>query len=210
MTFEMGRITHTGSWEAVTRAIVLWVDIRGDNWVSTGVSGVTGVDWDIGVFWNSGMTPGIPLDFRVETTSTWGAKGTPGFLYQRSRERDPHLEMRREKWGSSWVVAGPAVFHLSGDRYVGELLELHQGFHGPFRGTRGKVRFLSRRCSGKGPNVALRWESPGFLQVAAGNLGFLSSYDGDLRDPLLFPQDSPVSMWVARGLSGFLSSQHGF
>ena len=36
---------------------------------------------------------------------------------------------------------------------------------------------------------------------------FLSSYDGDLRDPLVWPQESPVSMRVARGLSGFLCSR---
>ena len=33
----------------------------------------------------------------------------------------------------------------------------------------------------------------------------LSTYDGDLRDPLWWPQERPVPMGVARGLSGFLS-----
>ena len=33
----------------------------------------------------------------------------------------------------------------------------------------------------------------------------LSTYDGDLRDPLLWPQERPVPMLVARGPSGFLS-----
>ena len=33
----------------------------------------------------------------------------------------------------------------------------------------------------------------------------LSTYDGDLRDPLWGPQERPVPMGVARGLSGFLS-----
>ena len=33
----------------------------------------------------------------------------------------------------------------------------------------------------------------------------LSTYDGDLRDPLWCPQETPVPMRVARGLSGFLS-----
>ena len=33
----------------------------------------------------------------------------------------------------------------------------------------------------------------------------LSTYDGDLRDPLWGPQESPVPIRVARGLSGFLS-----
>ena len=35
----------------------------------------------------------------------------------------------------------------------------------------------------------------------------LSSYNGDLMDPLLWPQGRPVSMPVARGLLGFLSSR---
>ena len=33
----------------------------------------------------------------------------------------------------------------------------------------------------------------------------LSTYDGDLRDPLWGPQEMPVPFRVARGLSGFLS-----
>ena len=32
-----------------------------------------------------------------------------------------------------------------------------------------------------------------------------STYDGDLRDPSWWPQERPVTMRVARGLSGFLS-----
>ena len=35
----------------------------------------------------------------------------------------------------------------------------------------------------------------------------LSSYDGDLRDLLLWPQESPVSMRFTKGHSGFLSSR---
>ena len=118
---------------------------------------------------------------------------------------EPHLEMRREKQQSSWVVAGPSVFLSSGDKCVRERLELHQGCQGP-SGSRGKVGFLSRHYSGKGPHLSLRGESPGFSRVASGNSCFLMSYNGDLRDPLVFPQESQVSMQVSRGLSGFLSS----
>ena len=95
----------------------------------------------------------------------------------------------------------------SGDGYVRKLLELNQGCQGPFWGARGKMGFLSRRRSGKGPYLRLRGESPDFSRVGAGNLWFLSSYDRELRDPLVWPQESPVSMRVARVLSGFLSSQ---
>ena len=85
-------------------------------------------------------------------------------------------------------------------------LKLPQGCHVPFRGTRGKVVFLSRRHIGKEPHFALRGESPGFSRVVAGNLGFPSSYVRDFRDLLVLPQESPVSMRVVKGLSGFLSS----
>ena len=90
---------------------------------------------------------------------------------------------------------------------VGELLELHQRYQGPFQGSRGKVGFLSRHYSRRGPHLTLRGESPGFSRVAAGNLRFLLSYDGDLMDLLVLPQESQVSMQVARGFSGFLSSR---
>ena len=77
------------------------------------------------------------------------------------------------------------VFLSSGDRYVGEVLELPQRCQRRFLGSRKKVGFLSRRHSGKGPHLALRGESPGFSRVAAANLGFLLSYNRDLSDPLM-------------------------
>ena len=82
---------------------------------------------------------------------------------------------------------------LSGEVYVREL-ELHQGCQGPFRGSGGKVGFLLRHNSGKGPPLTLRGESPGFSRVVAANLGFLFSYDGIIRDPLLWFQESPFFM----------------
>ena len=39
-------------------------------------------------------------------------------------------------------------------------------------------------------------------------MGFLSSYDRELRDPLVWPQGSPVSIRVARWSAALLSS-HG-
>ena len=76
--------------------------------------------------------------------------------------RDPHLQMRRGKWDSSLVLARHSVFLSRGDGYVRELLELHQGCQGPFRGSRGKVGFLLRHRRGKRPHLALRGESPAF------------------------------------------------
>ena len=70
MTFAMGGIPHAGSRQAVTNAIVFWVDALGDSRVSAGESGISGVDWDIGVFLNCGTPLGVPLDFQVETASS--------------------------------------------------------------------------------------------------------------------------------------------
>ena len=113
------------------------------------------------------------------------------------------LGMRRENRGSSLVVAGPSVFLWSADGDVGELLELRHWCQGHFRGSGGKLGFFSRSLSRKGPQLALRGESPGFSQVAA---GFHSSYDGDLRDPLVGLQGGPVSLRVSRSPLGFHSS----
>ena len=49
-------------------------------------------------------------------------------------------------------------------------------------------------------------ESCGFSQAEAQRVGFLSSYDGKLREPLVWPQGSPVSIRVVRGSAAFLSS----
>ena len=98
------------------------------------------------------------------------------------------------------------MFLLSGDGYVGELLEFHKECRVPFRVSRGNVGLLSRCCSGKGPHLAFRGESLGFPQGLAGSLGFLSSCDVDLRVPLVLPQGSQVSFRVETGTLGFLTS----
>ena len=82
----------------------------------------------------------------------------------------------------------------SGDGYVGVLLKLPQGCQGPFQGSKGKMGFLLRPHGGKGPHLALRGESPGFSRVAAANLGFILSYNQDLIDRFVGPQENPVSM----------------
>ena len=64
--------------------------------------------------------------------------------------------------------------------------------------------FFSGLFRGKGPQPALRGESPGFSLVV---VGFLSCYDGDLRDPLVGPQGGPVSTRVVRSPSGYLCSR---
>ena len=131
------------------------------------------------------LTVAPPLEFlssyKLRTASSLGAVATSGFLCRQIRGMHPHLDRRSGKQVSSCVVVGNSMFLSSGDGYVGELLELPKGCQVPFRGSRRKVGFLLRRCSRKGPHLALRGESPGVSPVTAGNLGFLSSCDGDLK-----------------------------
>ena len=87
----------------------------------------------------------------------------------------PSCRDEEGKTGLFLSIGGHFVFLSSGDGYVRELLELYQGCQRPFRSSRGKVGFFSRLCSGKGPHLELRGESPGFSRVAAGNMGFFSS-----------------------------------
>ena len=98
------------------------------------------------------------------------------------------------------------MFLSCGKGYVGESVELPQGCQGHFRGSREKVGYLSTSRSRKGPHLALRGKS-GSTRVVARNVGFLSSYDDDLQDTLMWPQENPVYMRVARGLSGFFCNR---
>ena len=103
--------------------------------------------------------------------------------------------------GSDYVVPGNLVFLLNETGMSG-IFELHQGCQVPFRISRGNVGFLSRRCSGKGPHFAMRGEPRDISRVLAG----FWSYDGELREPLVVPQLSPISIRVVRGSWGLLSS----
>ena len=72
----------------------------------------------------------------------------------------------------------------------GNFLSYIKGLNDPFEAQDGRWDFSRDAAAEK----ALRGECPDFSRVAAGNFGFLSSYDGDLRYLLLWPQESPVSM----------------
>ena len=60
----------------------------------------------------------------------------------------------------------------------------------------------------EGPHLVMMGESRGFSRAAMQRMGFPSSYDGELWEPLLWRQGSQVSMRVARGSASLLLS-HG-
>ena len=130
-----------------------------------------------------------------------------GIPFPMKQGNGPSSRDKEGNRGSSRFVVGLSVFQWSGDSYVREHLEFPQGCQGLFRGSSGKVGFLSRRHRRKGAHLALKGESTGYSQVAEANLVFLSTYDLDIRKPLMRLLESSVSMRSVRGLSGFLCSR---
>ena len=76
----------------------------------------------------------------------------------------------------------------------GNFLSCIEGVKDPFESQEGRWDISQYAHSRKGPHLMLRGGSPGFSRVVPRNLGFLSSYDRGLRNPLVWPQESPVSM----------------
>ena len=96
------------------------------------------------------------------------------------------------------MLAELSCFLSSGDGYVRELLELQQGCEDP-------LEVPEFRCDLPGDaSVEMVLISPGgenlldFLELQQ----VLSTYDGDLRVPLWWPQERPVPMRVAQGHPG--------
>ena len=85
----------------------------------------------------------------------------------------------------------------------GNFLSCLKGVKDPFEAQEGKWDF-SRDAGAKTASSCVEGRISWFFSSRG---RFLSRYDGDLRDPLVWPQERPVSMRVARGLSGFLSSR---
>ena len=90
--------------------------------------------------------------------------------------------------------AGLSCFLSSGDGYVGELLELQQGCEGPF----SKFQILDvislEKPQRKWASSRLEGRTSWIFSLRQ----VLSTYDGDLRDPLWWRQERPFPMRVAR------------
>ena len=86
------------------------------------------------------------------------------------------------------------MFLSSGDEYVGNFLSCLNGVKCPFEPQEGRWNFSQDAAAERGPHLALMGESPGFSRVEAGNVVFLFSCYRDLRDPLVLPQESQVSI----------------
>ena len=66
---------------------------------------------------------------------------------------------------------------------------------------------LSRPCRKEGPLLEMTGESCGFFRATVGLVAFLSNYEGELREPFMCSQESPVSIRVARESTALLLIQ---
>ena len=89
---------------------------------------------------------------------------------------------------------------------LGNFLSCIKGVKDPFEAqTEGRLSLEKPQCKSTSSRVESTISR--FSRAAAGKLGFLSSYNGEFWDPLMWPQESPVSMRVGRGLLRFLSNR---
>ena len=86
--------------------------------------------------WDWWQDPGVPLFFPVESASSGDATGTPEFFLYHV-EKGSLLSSYVAETGLLWMWAGHSCYFLSGDEYVGELLELQQACEGPYGSYRG-------------------------------------------------------------------------
>ena len=107
----------------------------------------------------------------------------------------PHLELKQITPLSSRVATGISWSPSSGLKVVKHPLEFREGIQDCFLGPAGK----------EGPYLSMTGKSQGFSRAAAQCVGFLSSYNGELRELLLWPQGSPVSIRVVSGRVALLS-----
>ena len=75
--------------------------------------------------------PGVPLAFPVESASSRDATGMPGILSRPHSERIPPPELGGGH-GAPLDMGGTLVLPLEWRRVCRDILELQEGFEGPF------------------------------------------------------------------------------
>ena len=121
-----------------------------------------------------------------------------GNSFPNTQGKDPSSRARRQKRGSSGYGRNSRASSRVETGMSGNFLSCSKGVKDP-------LEVPEVRCEQPGDaSVEMGLISPGgenfldFLELRQ----VLSTYDGDLRDPLCWPQERPVPMGVARGPLG--------
>ena len=103
--------------------------------------------------------------------------------------------------------AKDSILLSSHDGYLLEATKWPKGSQASCGVWREYSRLLSRPCRKRRPSFHDDGGVPVFSSCGV-SVGFLTRYNGELREPLLWRQGSQVSMCMARGCASLLSS-HG-
>ena len=124
--------------------------------------------------------------------------GNAGNSFPTTQGQDPASRARSRNWGSSGCGQNSRASSRVETGMSGNLLSCSKGVKDP-------LEFPEVRCdSPPDASAEMGLISPGgenlldFLEL----LQVLSTYDGDLRDPLWWPQGRPVPMRIPRGPLG--------
>ena len=128
------------------------------------------------------------------------------FICSADRDLGVAFKVHPGNQASSRVEAKNSALLWSCERYLLEPIEWPKGSQASC-GVLREDSISSLSSAGKeGPHLVMKGESRSLLLAAGQHVGFLSSYDRELRELLVLPQGSPVSIRVARGSVALLSS----
>ena len=117
----------------------------------------------------------------------------------------PHLQMRWETRGSSQVVVGNSGFLSRFDGDFWAPMHCMKGVK-PLKFGEGALDCSLGPAATKGLMSRGRGNLLVLLELRWGGLRFLCRYPRELREPLVLPQGSQVSIRVVRGSAGLLWS----
>ena len=125
----------------------------------------------------------------------WRCDGNAGNSFPTTQGKDPTFQARRQKRGSSGCGRDSRASSRVESGMLGNFLSCSKGVKDP-------LEVPEFRCDEpRDASAEMGLISPGgenlldFLELRQ----VLSTYDGDLRDPLWWPQERPVPMRVALG-----------
>ena len=152
-----------------------------------GIGFLPRADREIGVFQHVAPPTRLSLEFPRETGLILRCTGKVGIPSRQSRGIDPPVEIRRREWAEmKWCPEPRCSSRVRlvcwGTFWVASRVP------STVLNSRLNVGLLLRRCSGKGLHLAMTGEPRGFSRVVAG----FSSFDGELRMPLVLAQGSPI------------------
>ena len=126
--------------------------------------------------------------------------GNAGNSFPTTQGKDPSSQARRRKRGSSGCGRNSRASSQVETGMLGNFLSCSKGVKNPLEVPEVRCDY-PRDASAEMGLISPEGENLlDFLELQQ----VLSTYDGDLRDPLWWPQERPVPMRVARGPLGVL------